>query len=76
MWLLHAQDYKLVEFKSAFGRPGYSILSHKWLPDEDEVTFQDVTARGRNQSKCGWAKIERFCQLSVEHGIEYVWAGQ
>ena len=39
--------------------PPYTILSHTWGPDEEEVTFQDVQ-EGTGKHKDGYGKLE-FC---------------
>jgi hypothetical protein len=40
--------------------PSYAILSHTWGPDNEELTFQEMT-NGSGQSKIGYRKIE-FCR--------------
>ncbi|CAG8957365.1 hypothetical protein HYFRA_00010791, partial [Hymenoscyphus fraxineus] len=53
--------------------PKYAILSHTWLPDNDqEVTFQDLKSRS-GKSKPGFQKI-RFCgQQAIKDGLQYFW---
>jgi hypothetical protein len=52
--------------------PRYTILSHTWGPDGEEVTFKDIsecTAR----RKAGYTKIS-FCEeKAANHGLEYFW---
>lgn len=76
MWLLDAQTYRLVEYKTPDRRPAYNIMSHKWLKDKDEVTFQNVQDHGGRQSKRGWRKIEQLCKISLQKGIKFIWVGQ
>jgi hypothetical protein len=52
--------------------PPYSILSHTWGPDAEEVTFRDLM-EGTGECKTGYAKI-RFCGEQAERdGIKYFW---
>ena len=52
--------------------PPYTILSHTWGVDTDEVTFDDLR-NGLDRSKAGYVKI-RFCgELARKDGIEYFW---
>ena len=40
----------------------YAILSHRWLADEEEVTFNDLVHSGRDiRAKEGWKKLE-YCR--------------
>lgn len=39
--------------------PPYAILSHRWLADTEEPTFEDLT-NGAGKNKPGYEKI-RFC---------------
>ena len=36
--------------------PSYAILSHTWGPDDDEVTFEDIT-NCNGKDKPGYEKI-------------------
>ncbi|CAG8971564.1 hypothetical protein HYALB_00009213 [Hymenoscyphus albidus] len=53
--------------------PKYAILSHTWLPDNDqEVTFQDLKS-GSGKSKPGFQKI-CFCgEQATKDGLRYFW---
>jgi hypothetical protein len=52
--------------------PSYAILSHTWLSDTDEPTFEDLT-NGTGQEKFGYEKI-RFCGMQArQNGLEYFW---
>lgn len=53
-------------------KPPYAILSHRWGPKADEVTFEDVAGNTGN-SKTGYEKI-RFCAENTRRdGLEYFW---
>jgi hypothetical protein len=60
------------EFKEFFDSeiPPYSILSHRWGPDE--VSFQDYEA-GTKEFSEGHTKIRRCCALALERGFDWVW---
>jgi hypothetical protein len=52
--------------------PPYSILSHTWGADAEEVTFADL-ATGDGKAKRGYKKV-RFCgQQARQDGLEYFW---
>ncbi|KAI0376839.1 heterokaryon incompatibility protein-domain-containing protein [Hypomontagnella monticulosa] len=52
--------------------PDYAILSHRW--EEDEVTFEDMENRAESlQSKKGYKKIEKSCEIASAIGFEYIW---
>jgi len=52
--------------------PEYSILSHTWGPDTEEVTFRDLMD-GTGKSKAGYNKI-RFCgEQARRDGLQYFW---
>lgn len=64
---------KLEEF-SGSQLPPYAILSHTWCKDEDEVTFQEITAStGPAYGKAGFSKIRGCCVKAAEDGYQYVW---
>lgn len=76
MRLVHCDKagvYRLTEdFASDDRLPPYAILSHRWLPDIDEPTFEDLTC-GTGLQKLGYNKI-RFCgEQSRQDGIQYFW---
>ncbi|KAF2485907.1 hypothetical protein BDY17DRAFT_246610 [Neohortaea acidophila] len=52
----------------------YAILSHRWGPAEEEVTYNDVlTGIGTSKPGSGSAKI-RFCvQQTRRDGLQYFW---
>lgn len=53
-------------------RPPYTILSHTWGEDEDEVTFDDISS-GQYKHKSGFAKLEFCAEQSRKDGIAHFW---
>ncbi|KFA56503.1 hypothetical protein S40293_01152 [Stachybotrys chartarum IBT 40293] len=52
--------------------PHYAILSHRW--GDDEVTFQDMQAPHEALlERPGYKKVQRFCQIALSKGFEFVW---
>jgi len=52
--------------------PVYAILSHTWMADNQEVTFQDIVNQ-RGNDKPGYRKI-RFCgEQAFRDGLQYFW---
>lgn len=52
--------------------PPYSILSHTWGKDSEEVTFQDMV-EGKGKNKLGYQKL-RFCEKqSANDNIQFFW---
>lgn len=52
--------------------PPYAILSHRWGPDTEEVTFEDIT-NGTGKDKPGFEKV-RFCgEQAKQDGLQYFW---
>jgi ankyrin repeat protein len=69
--LLDNGELSLVKFSDG-NVPRYAILSHTWGPDDDEVTFQDVTNR-TDKSKAGYRKI-LFCGKQARRdSLAYFW---
>src|SRR6266480_2559299 len=52
--------------------PPYAILSHTWGPEEEEVTFQELT-EGTGGSKVGYRKIQFCGDQAVHDGLQYIW---
>ncbi|KAK5111411.1 hypothetical protein LTR85_012141 [Meristemomyces frigidus] len=52
----------------------YAILSHRWGPDEEEVTYDDVVNRiGTSKPGTGFEKI-RFCvRQATQDGLRHFW---
>lgn len=53
--------------------PPYAILSHTWMGDDEEVSYEDWTA-GIAESKAGYAKIRSCAEQATRDGFEYIWA--
>ncbi|KAG1802051.1 heterokaryon incompatibility protein-domain-containing protein [Suillus plorans] len=86
MRLLHTKNLKLETPTSV--RP-YAILSHRWLADREEVSFQDLQhtqvspSEGSDhaepifpsniQSKQGFAKFQRACEHAFQAHLKYIW---
>jgi hypothetical protein len=74
MRLLQLQDagnFSLVEFQGN-NVPPYTILSHTWGVDDEEVTFQDIMS-GTGKGKAGYRKI-RFCgKQAKQDGLQHFW---
>ena len=52
--------------------PPYAILSHRWLADAEEPSFEDLTNR-TGEEKLGYEKI-RFCgEQARQDGLQYLW---
>ncbi|KAI1621217.1 hypothetical protein EDD37DRAFT_659562 [Exophiala viscosa] len=52
--------------------PPYAILSHRWLEDTEEPTFEDLE-NGTADKKLGYEKI-RFCgEQARRDGLQYFW---
>jgi hypothetical protein len=53
--------------------PKYAILSHTWLADDEEVSFEDLK-KGNAQSKsAGFHKIQFCGEQAAKDGLEYLW---
>ena len=86
MRLLHTSTLRLCSFYEP-KLPKYAILSHTWLGDDDEVTYQELQSLTANlQCQCnknardqcirdkkGYAKILSFCRLAKSDGFQYAW---
>lgn len=63
MRLINIYTQKL-EFWPANDIPPYAILSHRWLKDEDEITFEQyVNPTPQDLEKPGYRKVEAFCSF-------------
>ena len=45
--------------------PPYAILSHTWGPDEEEVTFDDMTNQ-TGENKAGYNKLQFYGKQAAE----------
>lgn len=52
--------------------PRYAILSHTWGPDDDEVSFEDVST-GTGTTKPGFRKLEFCGRQAASDGLEHFW---
>jgi hypothetical protein len=71
MRLLNAQTKKLHTFYTE--RPPYAILSHTWLDDDAEVTYDKIQDPEACTNLPGWPKINFTCQQAIQDGYEWVW---
>ncbi|KAI0854285.1 heterokaryon incompatibility protein-domain-containing protein [Daldinia vernicosa] len=73
MWLLNTEKLTLEYFNEAQvkGLP-YAILSHTW--GSDEILFHELRGDQKAlQGRAGWAKLDRFCNTALTHGLRYAW---
>ena len=78
-FLLHSETGKFSLTEDLVGNdsiPPYAILSHRWLADTEEPTFEptfeDLT-NGTGKEKLGYEKI-RFCgEQARQDGLQYFW---
>ncbi|KAI1181509.1 heterokaryon incompatibility protein-domain-containing protein [Nemania serpens] len=86
MRLLNVHTLQLESFLNEKTRPPYAILSHTWLPDAEEVGFEDLlryheAVTGQNQyvadsiaSRAGFKKIQGCCQTAAQSdNLEWAW---
>jgi hypothetical protein len=52
--------------------PRYSILSHTWGDDDEEVTFKDLTERS-GETKTGYKKIQFCAEQAARDGLQHFW---
>jgi hypothetical protein len=75
MRLLHLDQFgtpKLDEFSGDEIPHPYAILSHTWVQDGGEVTYNDISI-GSAKTKAGYKKI-CFCgDQAARHGLKYFW---
>ncbi|KAG1888317.1 heterokaryon incompatibility protein-domain-containing protein, partial [Suillus subluteus] len=76
MRLLHTK--KLILETPTDGQP-YAILSHRWLADREEISFQDLqrmqkpTFPSSIQRKEGFVKFQGAYDHASQAGLEYIW---
>jgi hypothetical protein len=71
--LHHDHDGELV--LTAFDdyeQPAYTILSHIWGKDEEEVSFADLMDDG-GKDKLGYNKIRLCGEQTRQDGLQYFW---
>jgi hypothetical protein len=74
MRLLKREDdgkFNLIEF---IGKdiPRYAILSHTWGPDNEEVSFKDIT-EDAGKGKAGYAKIHFCAKQAARDALQFFW---
>ncbi|KAI4592133.1 hypothetical protein KJ359_011508 [Pestalotiopsis sp. 9143b] len=52
--------------------PLYAILSHRWGPDDEEVTYRDLVD-GTGKEKAGYRKLSFCANQARRDGIRYFW---
>jgi hypothetical protein len=52
--------------------PHYTILSHRWGPDVEEVTFEDIK-NGTGKNKKGYQKLDFCSEQTALDELEYFW---
>lgn len=62
---------ELVDY-STEGLPPYAVLSHRWAPMDDELTYEDLL-HGTGKDKPGYAKARIFGEHALQDGINYFW---
>jgi len=54
-------------------RAQYAILSHTWLDDDLEVTYDDAK-QGRMRTGLGYEKLAKFCETAAQkYGVVLAW---
>ena len=64
-------EFSLTEFFEG-QIPPYSILSHRWGADGEDVTFQELT-EGTGKGKAGYGKIQLCGKQTERDGLQYFW---
>jgi hypothetical protein len=64
-------ELSLTEFFEA-QIPPYTILSHRWGADGEEVTFQELM-EGTGKGKAGYEKIQLCGKQTERDGLQYFW---
>ncbi|KAF2810837.1 uncharacterized protein BDZ99DRAFT_441433 [Mytilinidion resinicola] len=68
----NSEELTITNFVDNNAIPPYAILSHRWLDDTEEPTFEDLT-KGAGQEKLGYKKL-RFCiEQARQNGLQYFW---
>jgi hypothetical protein len=72
MRLLDVDTMKLYTF-CGDAIPKDAILSHRWLSDDEEVTFQQIQTPITCRSQEGFRKIELLCKQAKLDNCRYAW---
>ncbi|KAH6664725.1 heterokaryon incompatibility protein-domain-containing protein [Plectosphaerella plurivora] len=64
-----------LQLESFFGKelPRYAILSHRWGPDDEELTFRDVQAKNLDKPGIGAVKLRGCITRAKDDKIDYIW---
>ncbi|KAK5729482.1 hypothetical protein LTR17_011902 [Elasticomyces elasticus] len=76
MRLLYLEDDGSVKLTRNYAEeevPDYAVLSHTWLAEEDEVTYQDLKKGHGAQKVHSYAKIRLCGELAAKEGLQYFW---
>lgn len=68
-------DISIHEYNS-HEAPPYAILSHKWGPTEDEVSFREITQADHYdlaKQKKGFGKLEGCCRQALKDNLSHAW---
>ncbi|KAH7081401.1 heterokaryon incompatibility protein-domain-containing protein [Paraphoma chrysanthemicola] len=68
-------DVRTLKLHTFYGDavPQYTILSHTWLQDVDEVTFQQIQTPQSCEDMKGFRKIKLLCEQTQKDGFGYAW---
>lgn len=74
MYLLDTKTEQLCLFQNLSTCPKYAILSHTWLPADQEILFKHVESR-TCPDKCfeGIKKVLGCCRQAKKDGFDWVW---
>ncbi|KIN05290.1 hypothetical protein OIDMADRAFT_51101 [Oidiodendron maius Zn] len=53
--------------------PKYAVLSHTWLADDEEVSFEDLVKGNAQHKASGFHKIQFCGEQAAKDGLEYIW---
>jgi hypothetical protein len=76
MHLLRTDTDGRLSLETFYGEsiPPYTVLSHTWGRDEDEVSYHDLKYGGGALDKPGYKKLD-FCAHETDTDeLEYFWA--
>ena len=71
MRLINTETRDLEEFVGS-EIPEYAVLSHRWMSEQDEVSYKDYRKRLKTDT-LAYDKIRNFCRLAREHGYQWAW---
>ena len=72
MRLIDVETFRLRTFVGK-NIPPYAILSHTWGPDNEEVSFQDITTGKFESRGDGTRKLKGCCLQAKRDGFAYAW---